>query len=306
MSETLRKDVLKRSGASTPNMEKTDSVTNLTKPSLYSFYNNSSSSLNRDNEEVEEYIEGSKLHIKAKDANPNVPGPQVRRAKKPASFTSMISFFLTRLPIMAFAAFAYNQVTRNIHLAHVDGDGALINAYLQQFVESWRLYQAFVHKYGLDVFDRVFALSLEGFLLTAFVPALDLIAPTFSKRLVSSNPDPYHRRNMMSDLVRSLITFLGVTYAIRHIEWKSSLQMAMTWSVINPALWLLLDGTINGFVGSAVVAFVASAIIYAQNLTYFAMDKESLITIFLYVGSFFFCGVIIFGKLGRFLFSSHR
>lgn len=204
---------------------------------------------------------------------------------------------------MAFAAFAYNQVTRNIHMAHVDGDGALINAYLEQFVESWRQYQAFVHKYGLDLVDRILALSLEGFLLSACVPTLDLIAPSFSKRLLSSNPDPYHRRNLVTDLIRSLITFLGITYAIRHIEWKSSLQMAMTWSLVNPALWLLLDGTVNGFVGSAVVAFVASGIIYFQNLASFQMDRESLTTIFLYIGSFFFCGVIIFGKLGRFLFS---
>lgn len=306
MASPLRKDLHKVSpnvsGASTPNMQKTDSVVNLTKPSLYGIYNTSSLSLNKDNEEVEEYIEGSKLHITAKDAHPESsqlhPKPHITK-KTPLQ---LVLWFITRLAIVAFAAFLYNQVTQKIHLTHVDGTGILINQYLEKFVEAWKLYQAWVHKYDLEIVDRIVAWSLEGFLLSIVVPVLDKVLPTFSRRLLLSNPNPYHRGNLANDLIRSLITFLGITYAIRHIEWSSLLQMAMTWSLVNPALWLLLDGTINGFLASTTVAFVASAIIYYQNQGVVILDQNSLITIFLYVGSFFFCGVIIFGKLGRFLF----
>lgn len=307
MASPVRKDLQKVSpsvsGASTPKMEKTDSVLNLTKPSLYGIYNTSSLSLNKDNEEVEEYIEGSKLHITAKDAHPESAQLHPKHTVKttPGQF---VLWLVTRLAIVAFAAFLYNQVTQNIHLAHVDGTGLLINQYLENFVEAWKLYQAWVKQYDLEIVDRAVAWSLEGFLLSIVVPVLDKVLPSFSRRLLSSNPNPYHRGNLANDLIRSLITFLGITYAIRHIEWNSLLQMAMTWSLVNPALWLLLDGTINGFLASTTVAFVASAIIYFQNLGVIVLDQNSLITIFLYVGSFFFCGVIIFGKLGRFLFGS--
>lgn len=305
MASPIRKDLQKvvstSSGTSTPKMEKTDSVLNLTKPSLYGIYNTSSLSLNKDNEEVEEYIEGSQLHITAKDAHPSNSQLSLKPHKAKRSTAQIALWLATRLIIVGFAAFVYNEVTKNIHTAHVDGTGILINEYLRNFVETWRLYQAWIRRYDLEIVDRAVAWSLEGFLLSIVVPFLDKVLPSFSRRLLSSNPNPYHRGNLANDLIRSLITFLGITYAIRHIEWSSLLQMAFSWSLINPALWLLLDGTINGFLASATVAFVASGIIYYQNSS-MVLDQNSLTTIFLYVGSFFFCGVIIFGKLGRYLF----
>ncbi|OBA21572.1 hypothetical protein METBIDRAFT_32073 [Metschnikowia bicuspidata var. bicuspidata NRRL YB-4993] len=130
--------------------------------------------------------------------------------------------------------------------------------------------------------------------------------PTWcTTRMLSSNPNPKRRANLTSDLVRSLIAFLGISYAIRNMQWKSSLQMALTWSLLNPGLWLILDGTLNGFMGSIAVAFGGSAVIYAQSGSQFTGDSESLFSIFLFIASFFFCGVIIFGKLGRFLFGPH-
>lgn len=305
MASPLHKDLHKptnASGSSRFEMQKTDSVVNLTKPSLYGIYNMSSLSLNKENEEVEEYIEGSQLHIPAKEAHPESAQSQYRPRTSKKTPVQIAIWLITRLVIVAFAAFLYNQITQQIHVTHVDGTGVLINDYLEKFVEAWKLYQAWVKKYDLEIVNRIVAWSLEGFLLCIVVPVLDKVLPSFSRRLLSSNPNPYHRGNLANDLIRSLITFLGITYAIRHIEWKSLLQMAMTWSLVNPALWLLLDGTINGFLASTTVAFVASAIIYYQNHGVVILDQNSQITIFLYVGSFFFCGVIIFGKLGRFLF----
>ncbi|WPK24296.1 hypothetical protein PUMCH_001564 [Australozyma saopauloensis] len=301
-------------------MEKTDSVLNLTKPSLFGIYNSSTSDLNQENDQVEEYLDGSELHINVKDANfarsrsglrESYTASQIGDAEKSAPGTSFFGI-IGRTTLMALAALAYNEVTRNIHSTHADGRGADINAYLLRFLYLLQPSQALVDKYNLDISeakyvayaDYAFAMILEGVALSIVVPLLDNIMPlSCTRRLLSSNPTPTKRGNLATDIVRSLIAFLGISYAIRNVAWKSSLQMALTWSLINPGLWLLLDGTINGFVASVLVAGGGSAIIYAQNFALATMDTENLVTVFLFIGSFFFCGVIIFGKLGRYLFA---
>lgn len=294
------------SGRNSPTMEKTDSVLNLLKPSLYGIYNTSSASLNKENEEVEEYIDGTELHINVKEKHRGSFG-SVKDEPLPPAKTSPIQTFawlLGRLVVVAAAAFAYNEVTRNIHATHSDGNGAKINAYLMRFINGWKPFQWFVGTYKTA--DHFLALVLEGLLLSFILPTLDILMPSaWTKRLLSSSPDPYHRSNLANDIVRSVIAFLGISYAIRHIEWKSSLQMAMMWSLINPALWLLLDGTVNGFVASTVVAGGGSAIVYIKNGVDYLDDQETTLTTFLFIASFFFCGVIIFGKLGRILFGKN-
>lgn len=283
-------------------MEKSDSVVNLTKPSLYGIYNDSSTSLNKENEEVEEYLEGNQLHIKAKDSSkrPRNQGT-VKTSHQKVSSPQRIASILFRVATVSTAALVYNEVTKHIHASNLNDIGTQINAYLVTFMENWKpiRYLANVDHPA----DAFFSLALEGLILSSILPLLDNVMPgSFSKRLLSSSPDPYYRSNLMNDIVRSLIAFLGVSYAIRHIEWKSSLQMAMTWSLINPCLWLLLDGTISGFIASTGTAFGGSAIVYYQNGVKFSTDKDTDLIILLFIASFFFCGVIIFGKLGRLLF----
>lgn len=285
-------------------MEKTDSVLNLLKPSLYGIYNTSSASLSKENEEVEEYIDGTELHINAKEKHQGSVKPSTENSTPRTKSTPVQSaaWLAVRLVVVAGAAFAYNEVTKNIHATQSEINGARINAYLVRFIDSWKPFQLFLG--SNKAADRFLALALEGLLLSFFLPTLDSLMPlTWTKRLLSSSPDPYKRSNLANDIVRSLIAFLGISYAIRHIEWKSPLQMAMTWSLINPALWLLLDGTINGFVASFAVALGGSAIVYLKNGA--LNDQEDTFTTFLFIASFFFCGVIIFGKLGRYLFGKN-
>lgn len=141
-------------------------------------------------------------------------------------------------------------------------------------------------------------------------PIMDYLLPaSFTKRLLSSNPDPNKNRNvnLFNDMIRLLITFLGISYAIRNIEWTSSLQISMIWSLLNPGLWLLLDGTASGFISSLGGASGACLLVYIQNFEIFKLaelaSKENVIALWMWIGSFFFCGLIIFGKLGRALFS---
>lgn len=289
------------SGTNTPTMEKTDSVLNLTQPSLYGIFNTSSTSLNKENEEVEEYIDGTELRINAKELHKgSVKQPVVTTPHTKSSPLQSAVLLFGRLVAVGAAAFVYNEVTKHIHAIHSDGHGARINAYLMQFIDGWKPFQRV--SAGYESADKILALVLEGLLLSMILPVLDNMMPSaWTKRLLSSSPNPYHRSNLANDVVRSTIAFLGISYAIRHIEWKSSLQMAMAWSLINPALWLLMDGTVNGFVASAGAAFVGTGLVYLSNGSKFE-DHDTMLSIFLFVASFFFCGVTIFGKLGRILF----
>lgn len=300
-------------------MEKTDSILNLTKPSLYGIYNSSSNDLTIENDQVEEYLDGLELHIKAKESNwarsqRISRGPTSRLALTPVSAEetpSSTSPFgvVGRLALVGLAAWAYNEVTRNIHSIHTDNRDGNINEYLVRFLHSLQPFQELVARYGFELVgiahaDFAFAMILEGVALSIVVPLLDRIMPTAcTRRMLSSSPNPYKRGNLANDIIRSLIAFLGILYAIRNVEWKSSLQMALTWSLINPGLWLLLDGTISGFVASLLVAGCGSGLIYAQNAVNAVSGEGNMAALFLFIGSFFFCGVIIFGKLGRFLFA---
>ena len=69
-------------------------------------------------------------------------------------------------------------------------------------------------------------------------------------------------------MIRSSVAFLGVSYAIRNIEWSSFLQVAIIYSLVSPGLWLLLDGTISGLIGSLVVSIAACSVVYYQNYQY--------------------------------------
>lgn len=307
MSKGKSKTNLQAFEKSQREMEKTDSIVNLTKPSLYAIYNDSASSLNQDNEEVEEYIEGNQLHIKSKDASASLISskPKSARAHKKMSTVNVICWIAVRLATVSSAALIYNEVTKHIHASHLNDIGTQINAFLVSFMENWQPIRFLTQT--PHPADRFLSLALEGLILSSILPVLDSLMPSlFSKRLLSSSPDPYVRSNLMNDIVRSLIAFLGVSYAIRHIEWESSLQMAMMWSVMNPCLWLLLDGTFSGFVASCGTAFGGSAIVYYQNGIKFSDNKDKDLTIFLFISSFFFCGVIIFGKLGRLLFGKTK
>lgn len=297
-----------QSGISTPVMDKTDLVLNLTKPSLYGFYNSSSISLNKENEQVEEYMEGSELHINVKDAAGARAGSRVAAYKppKPDKIHQAV-YGLGQLTALAIAAFVYNELTRNIHNIHADKEGAQINAYLVLFMDSWKPFKKVVARYELGAADAAVSLALEGFLLSCILPLLDKIMPLWcTKRLMLSNPDPYYRGNLTNDILRSLIAFLGILYAVRNMEWGSSLQMALTWSLINPGLWFIMDGTVNGFVASSAVAFGCSAIICYQNGLKYLPSDESLLTVLLFIASFFFAGVIIFGKIGRLMFGREK
>ncbi|GAW21767.1 hypothetical protein ANO14919_112920 [Xylariales sp. No.14919] len=61
--------------------------------------------------------------------------------------------------------------------------------------------------------------------------------------------------------VRGIGIFIGIAYAIRKLQWDSTLQLSLSLALVNPALWFLIDGSIPGFIVSSVVGLAGSALI---------------------------------------------
>ncbi|CAH2355433.1 protein Nsg2p [[Candida] railenensis] len=306
------------SGATTPTrMIKTDSVINLTKPSLYGIYNDNSL-LNLSKDDFE-------------DGGMYVTPPTSKQSEGEQSESGKASEFLSDYPILKLvgkllvltsACFAYNEITKNLHNSHLQSGLSipnqpllLANTLLTKFVHKLRPVSAASNNVTSTVswIDSALALMIQGVAMGSIHPLVDQILPkTLSKRLMSSAPRSTSSSSSFpnlsttgTDLIRSLITFLGLSYAVRKVQWTSALQVSILWSLLNPCLWLLLDGTISGFIASTIGAGVACICVYLQSYELIAIqghDYENFAAIWLLVASFFFCGLIIFGKLGRALF----
>lgn len=314
------------SGTSTPNvMEKTDSVVNLTKPSLYGIYNdNSVLNLNKEGEDVDEYIENSKLYINQQTSEGESSVASGQKSSRKTEVPLLVRWIKTfvKVVILAGAAYLYNETTKHIHNNHIQVSKLtyeplfITNMFLTNFVHKLKPFSSYgkTNTYSISWIDNFLALSIQGLVMGLIHPMMDCVLPTsMTKRLLSSDPNASGSKDahLFNDLVRALVTFLGISYAVRKIEWSSSLQVLMIWSLLNPGLWLLLDGTISGFLSSLLIATLACLSVYLQNYDlvlqyanqFLQLGKDDdFIAIWLYVGSFFFCGLIIFGKLGRGLF----
>ncbi|KAI0526466.1 hypothetical protein F5B22DRAFT_159157 [Xylaria bambusicola] len=61
--------------------------------------------------------------------------------------------------------------------------------------------------------------------------------------------------------VRGIGIFIGIAYAIRKLQWDSTLQLSLCLALVNPALWFLIDGSIPGFIVSTAVGITGSALL---------------------------------------------
>ncbi|GME51837.1 INSIG domain-containing protein [Neofusicoccum parvum] len=64
-----------------------------------------------------------------------------------------------------------------------------------------------------------------------------------------------------NDVVRSVGAFVGIAFAIRKLQWQSTLQISLTLALVNPALWYLLDRSKPGFTLSMLVGLTGTAVL---------------------------------------------
>ncbi|ODV61872.1 INSIG family protein ASCRUDRAFT_69597 [Ascoidea rubescens DSM 1968] len=160
--------------------------------------------------------------------------------------------------------------------------------------------------------------SFEGILLGINQPIFDLIFPnSFSisifKLINKETKSDYEKENAndsknyvsISSILRTSTAFLGISFALRKLDWKSFEENNNLFILFNLFIWLLLDSTISGFISSTLLSVLTTifVFIFDSDLHESILKQEyNQYSIALWIGSFFFCGLILFGKVGRFLF----
>lgn len=259
---------------------------NLTKAPLYSIYDND---LDKDNDDNEIYnsLNSNIEKNKVNESHTIVHTPKPHLFKKLLKLTAS-------LLILSASGILYNQLGQHIHDNHI-----LVPELASKPLDiGIKISNQLVFN---GVAPKWLIYSIEGILF-------GLVQPIFDKYIFRSKP--YSKDSSStpfgidtSSIVRAAVAFLGVSFAVRKIEWSSSIQASIAWSLLSPCLWLLLDGTLSGFFTGVFVASIASfSVIVFEGLPKNWYQDFEFTAIMLWLGNFFFFGLIIFGKIGRYLF----
>jgi hypothetical protein len=212
---------------------------------------------------------------------------QTEEIHKPKTSTcAQITGTISSMVLLGLLGIFYNLVGQHIHDNHI---------LVPQLASK-----------PLDIGYRVIDTLLQGRAPTPLIYAIEgvflgCVLPLFDKYVFKAQTSKGFVDN--SSIVRSSVAFLGVAFAVRKIEWASSIQAAVAWSLLSPCVWLLLDGTLAGFTTGVLVAAVASSsVAIVEGLPVGFYKDEGFIATMLWLGNFFFFGLIIFGKIGRYLF----
>ncbi|QLL32749.1 hypothetical protein HG536_0D02710 [Torulaspora globosa] len=259
----------------------TESISNLTRPQLYSLYDEDITK----SEDTQVYEEIKRSRGESQDDSGLSLEPGLGFSAGPATsvsleprvkkqwWTKMVNFVFAML-LLSIAGISYHELSRHLHdnhLLHPDFASRplslgveISNALTGGRIPEWGAY------------------ALEGILFGLAIPLMDYIFKT----------GPSH--NSIGSIIRSVNAMLGVTFGIRKVEWSSSLQAAGAWGLLNIILWLLFDSTKSMFIGCSSLGLLACVSCYGD-----VSDKSQ----FLYFMDFYFLGLLLFGKLGRYLFS---
>lgn len=266
-------------------VDETDAT--LTKATLYSIYDNDD--IDKDNDDNEIYNTLSSNIEK----NKYIKEHEIVHTPKPHLLTRALKLTASLL-ILGASGILYNQLGQHIHDNHI-----LVPELASKPLDiGIKISNQLVFN---GVAPKWLIYSIEGILF-------GLIQPIFDKYVFRSKPSSGSNSSSpfgidTSSIVRAAVAFLGVSFAVRKIEWNSSIQASIAWSLLSPCLWLLLDGTLSGFLTGVLIASVASfSVIAFEGLPANWYQDFEFTAIMLWLGNFFFFGLIIFGKIGRYLF----
>ncbi|EMC91317.1 hypothetical protein BAUCODRAFT_39485 [Baudoinia panamericana UAMH 10762] len=107
-----------------------------------------------------------------------------------------------------------------------------------------------------------------GVTLSEALPRLDKLWTPHEDEDLEEKERPQRRGHGSGDwfdVVRAIGIFVGIAFAIRRLPWQSTMQLALTLAIANPALWYLIDRTPAGFTLSTLVSVSGTAIILSVN-----------------------------------------
>lgn len=247
-----------------------ESFSNLTRPQLFSLYDEDITK-SGDSEDYERIrSRGSYAGFSRPTSNGSVYEP------KPSKLGQLF-YFIASMLMLSLAGIGYHELSRHLHDNHklhpeLASRPLLLGVQLSKFFTG-------------NMLPDWAAYAVEGILFGSYVPLLDYI---FAIKTRSTS---------WVSVLKTVNAMMGVTFGIRKVEWSSSLQAAVAWGLLNIILWLFFDGTMSMFVSCSGLGLLSCVACYGD-----VTDKSQL----LYFFDFYFLGLLIFGELGRYLFSSHR
>ncbi|CEP61851.1 uncharacterized protein LALA0_S04e02146g [Lachancea lanzarotensis] len=241
-----------------------ESISSLTRPQLYGIYD-PDITISEDNEVYEEAK-------KSVGKFPKAWRKTAAQAEHQSAVQKSVQL-LWSLSLLGVAGISYNELSKQLHDNH-ELHAQLASRPLALGVEICRTL-------SFGMVPTWLAYALEGVLFGALLPLIE----TLGGRPVQTTT--------FASFLRCVNATLGVAFGIRRIEWSSSLQASGAWFLLNIVLWMFFDGTPSMLLGCLGIGTIASITCYRDVTDYSQM---------LYFMDFYFLGLLLFGKLGRYLY----
>lgn len=242
-----------------------DSVVNLVKPALYSIY---------DKDVVASATDYATLR-KVTSAQNSMKQPSRTMSVYERAVSLVWAFIILGVFGNVFAALS-SELYDNLQLQK-----GMLSVTLDSIAQ-------FIQDCTTSNLDKCVVFGVLGILCGGVIPLCDRV-------LFASRQYNLHTSNDFQAILKCLNSLLGISLGIRHLGWKSSLQASGAWGLLNVILWLYFDGTRTILLIGSLISLVSCAIAVATVTT-------TDISLLLYIMDFYFFSLLIFGKMGRYLF----
>ncbi|CCH58945.1 hypothetical protein TBLA_0B01020 [Henningerozyma blattae CBS 6284] len=259
-----------------------DSINNLTKPTLYSIYDDdiTKTASNDLYDTINMKSNKNSLFGDAPSSSSTSLLINSSSHNLHASTTDQLWNSFLKLLILSIFGILYHELSIQLYDNH-DLKSGLTSKPLNLGV-------TLAQSLTLGIIPKWVSYGFEGIFFGLLIPCIDTLFHIKIKKHTYSN----------TSILKSCNVLLGVTYGIRKLEWSSSLQASGAWALLNIILWLFFDGTISMFLSCGVIGICCSTVCWIL------MDWKSEFGQLLYFVDFYFLGLLLFGQLGRYLFKA--
>ncbi|CAL9730192.1 protein Nsg2p [Monosporozyma unispora] len=246
-------------------MKESDSVVNLTKPTLYSIYD----------KDVTNSEQDYKV-LKQKFVTPNREELSPHKTEK---FYQRVAYVLISLVILFWMGVVFAKLSTELY----------DNKSLKKWMLSYTLAKFTQWVQTAIPVSPYIVYGTLGVLCGVSVPIIDKIILKGGK--ASQDLD-------LKSVLKCFNALLGVCLGIRTIQWSSSLQAATAWGLLNIILWLYFDGSASILFMGLFVSGISVVVTYTTT-----PFTNGIVPWFylLYIVDFYFLSYLIFGKIGRYL-----